>query len=400
MNKVAVTELVKRGDIVEIQDGNHGNDHPLSEEYVTSGVPFILARDIKKGSVDYSTCNFLKPDRARMLRVGFAHPGDILLTHKGTVGEVALVPETYPVTILTPQVTYYRLNPNGELNGKYLYHILQCRDVQHYIKLWSKQSTRSYLSISAQKKLILPICGKKKQIKISEVIDKFDFNILTTQQLIAAKEKAYSTYVTTLLDPNNFTKSTEYHFEQLFTPKNNKNFNKDNLELLSVTKNGIVMQRDYFNKDIASSDLSKYLIAFRHDLVMSGLNFWMGAIDFQEICDAGLVSPAYKLFELNGALADFSYMRHYVRSKNMLRILMRASVQGASIVRRNIDIDQLEQSKIILPPMEKQKSIGHLLDLKKQEVNLLSSLLRKYREQKRGLMQKLLTGEWTVKSLE
>jgi len=53
--------------------------------------------------------------------------------------------------------------------------------------------------------------------------------------------------------------------------------------------------------------------------------------------------------------------------------------------------------KIPVPPLEEQKQIAETLSTAQQEIDLLKQLTEKYKTQKRGLMQKLLTGEWRIK---
>ncbi|MCF1440023.1 MAG: restriction endonuclease subunit S, partial [Shewanella sp.] len=50
--------------------------------------------------------------------------------------------------------------------------------------------------------------------------------------------------------------------------------------------------------------------------------------------------------------------------------------------------------KVLLPSLEEQQKISETLSSAQQEINLLKQLSEQYRKQKRGLMQKLLTGEW------
>jgi type I restriction enzyme S subunit len=52
---------------------------------------------------------------------------------------------------------------------------------------------------------------------------------------------------------------------------------------------------------------------------------------------------------------------------------------------------------IPLPPIEEQKQIAAILTTARQEIDLLKKQAEAYRRQKRGLMQKLLTGAWRVK---
>jgi type I restriction enzyme S subunit len=57
---------------------------------------------------------------------------------------------------------------------------------------------------------------------------------------------------------------------------------------------------------------------------------------------------------------------------------------------------QILKLPIFLPSLPEQKSIAHTLGIAQQEITLLEQMAELYRTQKRGLMQKLLTGEWSV----
>lgn len=90
---------------LRVQDGNHGELHPVAADYVDDGIPFLMANNVRRGSVDVTSCRFIRKSQADSLRIGFAQAGDILLTHKGTIGEVGILPELRtPYAMLTPQV--------------------------------------------------------------------------------------------------------------------------------------------------------------------------------------------------------------------------------------------------------------------------------------------------------
>ena len=91
-------------------DGNHGNIHPKSSDFVSYGIPFVMANNIKNGHVDLSNCSFLRKEQADSLQKGFSLSGDVLLTHKATIGNTAVVGDIpCEYIMLTPQVTYYRI---------------------------------------------------------------------------------------------------------------------------------------------------------------------------------------------------------------------------------------------------------------------------------------------------
>ena len=58
-----VGELLNRGALVEIKDGNHGELHPKSSDYTDSGIPFVMAGDLADGTLDLDACAHLSPDQ-------------------------------------------------------------------------------------------------------------------------------------------------------------------------------------------------------------------------------------------------------------------------------------------------------------------------------------------------
>lgn len=167
--------------------------------------------------------------------------------------------------------------------------------------------------------------------------------------------------------------------------------------VLSVTKSGIVSQSDYFKKEIASEDSSGYLVVRKGDMVMSGLNFWMGAIDVVYNHEIGIVSPAYKVFQIINKDISPEFMRFFIRSKEMLRALVGSSVIGASIVRRNMDRETLDEWTFHMPELKEQIEISKVLEVQEVELQLMRNKLNALRRQKAGLMQLLLTGKKRLK---
>lgn len=166
--------------------------------------------------------------------------------------------------------------------------------------------------------------------------------------------------------------------------------------ILSVTVDGVKLQGDHFNKRIASENVSDYLVVERGEIAMSGLNFWMGAVGMQSIVDTGVISPAYKVFKVNGQLMNSDYAMHFVRSETMLSILLESSVQGASVVRRNLDMKALTSAPVRLPSLLEQQAIATVLSTLDSEISALEAIKAKVAEQKRGLMDALLTGRVRV----
>ncbi|MCF6437190.1 restriction endonuclease subunit S [Pseudoalteromonas sp. MMG022] len=155
---VSIQTLIDSDVLEKNQDGNHGEIHPKSSEFVESGIPFVMANDVNNGVIDLDSCKFITKERAEKLRIGFAKAGDVLITHKATMGRVGIVPEVDDYIMLTPQVTYYRIKDSKQLTKEFLYCLFSEQGFQHRFCSDGEQSTRSYLGITNQRKLqvILP----------------------------------------------------------------------------------------------------------------------------------------------------------------------------------------------------------------------------------------------------
>lgn len=183
-----VQDLIDRGMLDRPLDGNHGAIHPKVSDYVPTGVPFIMANDLVDGEVDYSNCSFITEQQARTLKKGFAKPGDVLITHKATIGRTAIVDDEYPYIILTPQVTYYRVLKG--INNKYLKYYFDSEFFQKTIKGWAGSgSTRSYIGITEQCKLPILLPDLHTQDRIAEILDSFDAKIKHNKRMNTLLER-------------------------------------------------------------------------------------------------------------------------------------------------------------------------------------------------------------------
>ena len=175
-NIYTVQQLIDMGMIEPPMDGNHGEMHPKTSDYVSNGIPFIMANDLENGKINFNECVFITKAQAATLRKGFAKPGDVLLTHKATIGHTAIVPDDYDTIILTPQVTYYRVIKG--LNRRYLKYYFDSNYFQQLFSNWAGAgSTRAYLGITAQRKLPIIVPPIEVQDIIANICGSLDDKI-------------------------------------------------------------------------------------------------------------------------------------------------------------------------------------------------------------------------------
>ena len=180
MNEIfKVSELVKLGILDIPMDGNHGEIHPTSKDFVDEGVPFIMSSDINNGRVDFKNCKFLPKKHSLKLRKGFSKFNDVLLTHKASIGRTAINNYTDDEFImLTPQVTYYRVLDHDKLNHIFLKYYFDSNYFQTTIKSWSDAgSTRAYIGITKQLDLPIFLPEVKLQQVIAAVLSALDDKI-------------------------------------------------------------------------------------------------------------------------------------------------------------------------------------------------------------------------------
>ena len=174
--KYTIQELIDLDMLEEPLDGNHGSIHPKASDYVDSGIPFIMANNLINGELDLDNCSFISEEQAKTLRKGFSKPGDVLLTHKATIGRTAIVPDRYETVILTPQVTYYRVKKG--IDNRYLKYYFDSPSFQSILNNWAGSgSTRAYLGILAQHKLPVILPTYEEQKCIADVLGVLDEKI-------------------------------------------------------------------------------------------------------------------------------------------------------------------------------------------------------------------------------
>lgn len=268
-----------------------------------------------------------------------------------------------------------------------------------------------HFNVGAYKKMVIEIPGTKEQEAITHLISIWEEAIEKTERLIAVKERRLLWVSKNYLfgdadQTSNTTKKTKWfsvpgHWQIVKIGKIAKDVSKfngsrENRPVLSCTKyDGLVDSLTYFDKQVFSLDTSTYKVVSRGQFAYATNHIEEGSIGYQDVYDKGLVSPMYTVFETNRDVDD-SYLYKVLKSIVYLHIF-RANTSSSVDRRGSLRWKEFAKLPIPLPPIEEQKHIAAILTAARQEIDLLKKQAEAYRRQKRGLMQKLLTGEWRVK---
>jgi len=165
---ISIADLLNHNILLDLKDGNHGTNHPKKDEFRNEGLPFIVASDVYDFKIHYENAKKIQGEPLKRLNVGFSFPDDVILTHKGTVGRVAINNRN---CVLSPQTTYYRVNQNY-LDIRYIAYALLSPIFQYQLVKSKSQTTRDFVSISKQYRLFLPIPNITEQRIIVYELDR------------------------------------------------------------------------------------------------------------------------------------------------------------------------------------------------------------------------------------
>ena len=380
----------KLGDICLLTSG--GTPSKATISYWKNGdIKWLSAKHIEDDKI--VGCEYITKEAVDNSASKLTKKGDIILVTRVSVGKIILCEEEFAVnqdlTIISskqdlPNFLFYSLKNKTQII------------VNKSQGLAIKGITKDEL-----KELNLLLPPLPEQEKIAEILGTWDEAIEKLTSLIEQKKLLKKGLMQKLLTGKvrlpGFTQPwKEVKLGDFLKEHTEKTTENDQYQVLSVTKNGICSQEEYFEKQIASENNIGYKILRKHDIVFSPMNLWMGSIGFSEY-DIGIVSPAYKIFSVNENVALFSFLKHFMIINRMIYLYLINSEQGASIVRRNLDLDGLLSSKVSIPDITEQQAIANVLSTADDEIDLLNKKLILFKEQKKGLMQQLLTGNIRVK---
>lgn len=242
------------------------------------------------------------------------------------------------------------------------------------------------ISSSAFSELKMFIPEKQEQKKIVDLMIKIEERIQTQSKIIELKQSLIKDIEDRILWKT--TNAQTKPISEFLTEINDKSIIQNQYPLLSSTKKGLFLQTDYFNKEAASSNNIGYKIVHKGDIIISPQNLWMGNITYNDKFDNGLVSPSYRIYKVKEEYNAF-YISRIMMSYRALSLYKNISEQGASIVRRNLNVDAFNELCFPIPNIKKQDEVGLFLSKLHQELKCETWILMQLKKQKNYLLNKM-----------
>jgi type I restriction enzyme S subunit len=262
----------------------------------------------------------------------------------------------------------------------------------------------------------VPLPPLPEQRAIADLLSTWDTAIDKTERLIAAKEKHLRDFTdkvafgrkrlngvskNTLADGPFYSYPTDWMYCRIGDVASEVSLRgldkSTKIPVLTCSKYaGFVNSLDYFGKKVFSEDTSNYKVIQKGQFGFPSNHVEEGSIGLLEHCEEGIVSPIYVIFKVNNekVFAPFLYT---LFKTSVFKHMFRVSTSSSVDRRGNLRWDEFSKIRVPLPSLEEQRLIFKTLLDFRHEIELMKELSEKYKTQKRGLMQKLLTGEWRAK---
>ncbi len=295
---------------------------------------------------------------------------DILMTRIGDIGTPAIVTTNNELAFYVSLALIRIISK--EINVKYLFYYIQSPFFKRELyKRTIHNAFPTKINKNEIGKCIIIAKSLDRQKFISSFLSLLDKKI----SLLFLKIQTLKKYKEGILRTISKQGKT-FVLRDIICEENVRTKTSNEYPILSSTSEGIFLQNDYFNHQVASNNNAGYKIVKKNQVVFSPQNLWLGNINLNDKFEIGAVSPSYKVYSLKRDLIDPYYFIEYMKSPYMLYQYKLCSKQGASVVRRNLDIDSFLRIKIKLPTLENQQTIKilqhHISNLK----NLLQKLIK------------------------
>lgn len=383
-------KVKKLGDVSECFSG--GTPKASNNEYYDGNIPFIRPGEIhQKNTALFLSELGLTESSAKIVEKGDllialygANSGDSAISQiNGAINQAILCirPHNLLTSFLCP---FLELNKNMYI-AKYL------------------QGGQGNLSGDIIKNYIIPIPPLPEQQKIAEVLSTWDKAIEKQSQLIEKFELRKKGLMQQLLTgkkrlPGFSSKWKTIKLGDISKRIVRRNINEQCTNVVTISaQKGFIRQTDFFNKKVASETIENYYLVKRNEFCYNksySNGFPMGAIKRLKEFDQAVVTTLYICFAVQEESISVDFIEQYFSLGLLNRGLMKiANEGGRAHGLLNVTPNDFFNINLNLPPIDEQKAISSILFNAYNEVVLAKNKIKSLQQQKKGLMQVLLTGK-------
>jgi len=378
----------------------------IEAEYLTdSGIRLIQTGNVGEGIfVDKEKKKYISEQSFTKLKCKELNVGDILICRLADpAGRACILPDIGEEKMITSvDVSIYRPKLDY-VDRTFIVASMSTANWFNEIRERCGGSTRTRIARSELGKLKIPLPPLPEQKAIAQVLSTADAAIHTTEKLIAQKELRKKWLMQQLLTGKKRLKGfgeewKEKKLSDLFDRVTRKNTEGNTTVVTISAQRGFVRQTDFFNKNIASEITDNYFLVERGEFCYNksySNGYPWGATKRLNDFDKAVVTTLYICFGVKDQKKtnpDFfeQYFNANLLDKGLTKI---AHEGGRAHGLLNVTPSDFFSLKVTVPSYEEQTAIAQVLQVADKEISLLKAKAEKLREQKKGLMQVLLTGK-------
>ncbi len=390
---------------IEIIDGDRGKNYPKNNELTNSGYClFLSAANVTKNGLQFSNNSFITKEKDALLRKGKLMPKDIVLTTRGTVGNVGFYSDDVPYPNMRINSGMVIIRPGEDFDTMFLYQYLRSCYFRAQITQFQSGSAQPQLPISTLQKMKVIKPDIDAQRRIASILSSLDRKIELNNKINAdLEEMAQAIFKNWFVDFEPFKDGKFVDSELGMIPEGWKvvvfdnilkvtttKTGKEGIPEYSVTNTGIHPRDEKFTKNLSKSSAKNKLIRKGNLVFGMSREILNWGIMKEEV---GGVSSAYNVYIVDEKIVSTTYLECFIaqRMDYFADLIKPASREG-----QGVDKALLMKKIICIPPsevldvfLEKYNSIMHLTEIRNQENSRLS-LLRD------TLLPRLMSGELEV----
>lgn len=377
---------------------SYGISDPL-KKHLTTGVPIIGMPNITKdGKFKWEARLFVEAEKAT--KKVLLERGDILFNWRnGSIAHLGKTARYDSDEIATHVGFLLKIRPNPAIDSIYLECYLKHIKIRGYF-LTAKQQVNNTFNKEELSSVPVVLPPLPEQRRIAEIIQTWDDAIDKLESLRAAKEQRRKGILQKLLGIDRpFPKHWEIQpLDKIAERVRRRNDGGDHPVMTISAKSGFLMQSDKFARDMAGSSVDRYTLLREGEFAYNKGNSKTapyGCI-FPLDRPTAVIPFVYFCFKLNENL-HHPFYRHLFAAgalHHQLSRLINSGVRNDGLL--NLYADDFFSCEVPVPPLAEQERIARAITATNDELALLDNEITALQRQKRGLMQKLLTGEWRV----
>ena len=175
---------------IEIIDGDRGKNYPKNNELTNSGYClFLSAANVTKNGLQFSNNSFITKEKDALLRKGKLMPKDIVLTTRGTVGNVGFYSDDVPYPNMRINSGMVIIRPGEDFDTMFLYQYLRSCYFRAQITQFQSGSAQPQLPISTLQKMKVIKPDIAAQRRIASILSSLDRKIELNNKINADLEE-------------------------------------------------------------------------------------------------------------------------------------------------------------------------------------------------------------------